>query len=398
MNRTPRNLREVAEMYPHLKGQIDTLYRKARKNEIEQVKPTAAVKSPKIKCPTCGSRAFCDFGTNSQGWTDHTCYRNDCLAEFSSHPKLGVAGRNDSVRSVVINNSTSTFAGKLKQAIANKGKKGDEIPSKVVVPNKPQSKQKAKKSLVNESKAPKKIKSKGARKGLLIDKLEENKPSIPVGTATGWIRDATDEELRAQIEALSSKAGEAIGKIAVEIEARSEPNSVDDAEWTKAAPKPQRPTKNVLNADKMVVSEDNGIPAPPMSVQQVMDALPLQDKLALEKVHNERIVNFRKGAQEIGTKEAKEWMDQVNRKLSLLPRSILVRTGPNLLRVKRDMQTNKPYLYQYLRLLEKQGIQFTDEELNHFMDASATEAALRPLSKSWKNQKTGGQPTQKNAQ
>jgi len=157
-------------------------------------------------------------------------------------------------------------------------------------------------------------------------------------------------------------------------------------------PREQRPIKIIsVEVDKpKIINTDEGksivlTDAANMSVEQVMQVAKVTPEEAAE--FEDIRQTFRKQAQ-AQPGEAKKWLKQSYLVFNQLPIRLLVRAAPQrLLRAKRDMTTNRPYVYGYLHLCDLAGVEV--ENPGNMIQSSAMIAALSPLTKSWKRQKKG---------
>lgn len=409
-------------MFPHLKKQIDALYRKARRAESicalngESGQTTAAStsssgtkklppanKTKVLRCPNldCNSRAIRLYGVQpivdkngqvEEGfvWQNGECFR--CEGEF----KLRVPGSAHPVQPLP--------AGKLTYADALRVKRREEYKLQRVAS------EYGKKRAVAEPEEQAQIDEyymgeigkQAAIVGKAVTQAEELMPTKAkiVQPLVKKVKQKIHEAKEAVLDKVSGPVF--IGgtpNTKARLNKPVDPKELKDRlyETTPRSTMPDREV-DVLRPTKVEVDGGHKLEwggYPTLSVGEVMEVAPhsQSEKDSYKSLRE----NFRKEALQ-QPKAAKEWLTGSWKILSTLPMRITVTAHGKKYQAKRDLDTQHPYILSYLSLCqeipEKEWQQTESDE--NIINAAALIAALRPLIQSWKNaRKSGGKPTLK---
>lgn len=341
----------VAKFAPYLKPRVDALQRTERlyKELKAKTPPRSKVEKQRVaarpnKCYECGSKQHRTYGEDREGWVACECFR--CGTEYFYHPNQGVqstAGYTAIGTKPVVNNSAS-WAGVVKS------NKRPQIPSS------------------DWKKDWSKVKNKVSNQTTTAIPQAPQPPKLSRAQ-----RAKREKELRAEKQAK-------LAKPITQLE--SSPKSLDMAlEVTEI--KEDKPTKvngEIITAEALTAS-----------INQVLKTVDVSDDLP---TYEQYLKDFRteshKQPGEVG-----KWIKSAEQILQSWPTRLLVCTPTGVYRVKRDLESTKPYLLSYLNLLK--AAELEDLDLSNWdqqISAAAMMVATKPLRDSWRKakgrRKTGG--------
>ncbi|APG76121.1 hypothetical protein 1 [Beihai tombus-like virus 11] len=400
----PRNLTEVVEFYPHLRKQVDALFRKARLAD-GQPKPKPSKKpAPKVvRCLWCNSKGYRTYGDDDLGYTIADCFRCNTIFTFKeekgeiklrSHPFYK---KEENVKRAVEN--IGKEVGNALGQIASKSEKPNEwvTVGKNGKPVKKDADNKVKKPKVKKEVSTK-VKSPKAKKDVAVQastpkskKGKKKKVKTPKGTNTPLIqRKAVTTDMDAvarKLKAIAKKVNQERSKVQ-QSKPKAKPTPPKAVEKTVQEPLPQRVFPVVVQEvlrDKPIKCQETEeiklVDMPNINVDRMMKTYPTD-----EAEFKAMSANFRQEAL-AQPAQAKHWLKAADRLIYSLPTRVQVRSPKGLMRAKRDLITSRPYMHGYLQLCN----QLDDFEMKHseedFMQAAAMQVALRPLKKSWSKSK-----------
>lgn len=344
----------VAKFAPHLKPRVDALQRTERlyKELMEKTPPHSAVKKQRVatrpnKCYECGSKQHRTYGTDREGWVACECFR--CGTEYFYHPNQGVqssAGYTAIGTKPVVNNSAS-WAGVVKS------NKRPQIPSS------------------DWKKDWSKVKNKVSNQTTTAIPQAPQPPQPPKLSRAQRAKKA--KELRA--EKLAKQA-----KPITQLKTSSEsPDTALDVTEIKED-KPIKVNGEIITAEALTAS-----------INQVLKTVDVSDDLpTYEQYLKDFRTESRKQPGEVG-----KWIKSAEQILQSWPTRLLVCTPTGVYRVKRDLESTKPYLLSYLTLLKAADLEDLDlSNWDQQISAAAMMVATKPLRASWRRakgrRKTGG--------
>jgi len=419
----PRNLQDVAKMFPWLRKQIDALYRKARQSETSLssigslIKPNegAVMKTTKpkregIRCPNCYGRAYRLYGTHPSEdpnyvWQDAECF--PCMADFQvkvpTPRKQPTANSKPATKQIAPEALKRPELPKPTYAEALRRFRREEVKLHEIAGSYGRALANASPNDIPdvEKQFTAKIDKQARIVGITKTVVDDLQPKQPIANKVKKVVENVGKRAKSKVE--NALLGPKV--IGGTPRKRARLSAPVDMEKVKEKLENVRPRASIsdFRVEKLVpmkVEVEGGHKLEwgnhqTLSVNEVRHLAP--GSQAEDDNYSKQLSDFRRESL-AQPKEAKEWLIASHRILSTLPMRLkIVSEDGTVFQAKRDLETPHPYILSYLQLCQMIPAWEQAEKVEDIVSAAALNAAMLPLIKSWRrSRKVGGKPTPAN--